>query len=143
MKRSIFLCLIIALIIGSCAQEKKSPIEGAWRLVYGNYTTPDTVMNYPLSSNNMKIIDDKYFSTIWQDTVMDKSNWWSAGFNGGTYTFVNGVYTENLMYFSIPSNIGGKASFNAEIRNDTLVLTYVFETAKKGYSNVEKWKRLE
>ena len=34
MKRVIFLSLIILLIIGSCIQEKKSPIEGAWKLVY-------------------------------------------------------------------------------------------------------------
>ncbi|MCX6334759.1 MAG: hypothetical protein NT092_10735 [Bacteroidia bacterium] len=141
MKKSVFLSLIIALIIGSCSQEKNSPIEGAWKLISGNYTTPDTVENYPLSSNNMKIIDKKYFSTIWQDTTMDKSNWWSSGFNGGTYTIENGVYTEYLLYFSLPSNIGNKAAFKAEIKNDTLILTYIFK--KAGYSNVEKWKRLE
>jgi len=33
----------------------------------------------------MKISGKKYFSTIWQDTILEKSNFWSAGFNGGTY----------------------------------------------------------
>jgi hypothetical protein len=35
MKRTVFLPLVILLIFGGCAQEKKSPVEGAWDLVYG------------------------------------------------------------------------------------------------------------
>jgi hypothetical protein len=145
MKRAIFLSLIIAFIIGSCTQEKNPAIEGSWKLLSGNYTTPDTVINYPLSNsgNHMKIIGKKYFSTIWQDTIINKSDWWYAGFNGGTYTFENGVYTETLMYFNNISSIGGKAAFKAEFKNDTLVLTGITENATDRYSYIEKWKRLE
>jgi hypothetical protein len=145
MKKAICLSLIIAMIIGSCTQEKKSPIEGAWQLISGKDVTPDTVYNFPVSINgkHMKIIGKRYFSTIWQDTTINKSDWWSDGFNGGTYTFVDGIYTEEEMYFITPSNIGSKPSFKAEIKNDTLVLTYIFKQAADGYSSVEKWKRLE
>jgi hypothetical protein len=145
MKKIIFLSLIFSLIIGSCTQEKKSPIEGSWKLVSANYTTPDTVINYPFSNNgnHMKIINKIYFSTIWQDTTINKSMWGYAGFNGGTYTFENGVYTETLMYFSIPANIGSEASFKAEIKNDTLVLIDIPKKPRDGFSNVEKWKRLK
>jgi hypothetical protein len=145
MKKVIFLGLVIALIIGSCAQENKSPIEGAWQMISGIYTTPDTVIKYPVNINakHMKIISERYFSTVWQDTTIDKSDWWYAGFNGGTYTFADGIYTEEEMYFMSPPNIGSKPAFKAEIKNDTLVLTYIFEKPKDGYSNVEKWKRLE
>ena len=41
MKRTIFLSLIIALIIGSCAKEKKAPLEGAWKMVYAKWTFSD------------------------------------------------------------------------------------------------------
>jgi hypothetical protein len=144
MKKTIFLILTVAFIVGGCTQEKKSPIEGAWKLISGKSVTPDTVMNYPVSinGNHIKIIGKKYFTTIWQDTTI-KSDWWSDGFNGGTYTFVDGIYTEDEMYFITPGNIGSKPAFKAEIKNDTLVLTYIFKKAADGYSNIEKWKRLE
>jgi hypothetical protein len=145
MKKVFFLSLFIVLIIGNCAQEKKSPIVGAWQMISGTYTTPDTVINFPVSNNakHMKIIGEKYFSTVWQDTTIDKSDWWYAGFNGGTYTFADGIYTEEEIYFMSPSNIGTKPAFKAEIKNDTLVLTYIFEKPRDGYSNVEKWQRLK
>ena len=91
----------------------------------------------------MKIIGKKYFSTVWQDTTINKSDFWCAGFNGGTYTFENGVYTETEMYFNLPSNIGSKVAFKAEFENDTLVLTYIPQGETDIYSNTEKWKRLE
>ncbi len=147
MKRVIFLSVILLFIIGRCTQQEvKSPLEGAWQLISGTYITPDTVMNYPVSINgkNIKMVGGKYFATIWQDTTIDKSNWWSAGFNGGTYTIVDGVYTETETHFSNLSRIGSKPSFNLEIKNDTAILTAILPPdTPSGYSNVEKWKRLE
>ncbi len=146
MKKIIFLSLIISLIIVSCIQQEvKSPIEGSWKLLSGNETTPDTAINYPISTNGkfMKIISKKYYSTVWQDTTINKFIWCYAGFNGGTYTFENGVYTETATYFSLLPNIGSKVAFKVEIKNDTLVMTYIPEKATAGYSSIEKWKRLE
>ncbi len=145
MKKVIFLSLVVALVIASCTQEKESPIEGTWQLISGKDVTPDTVYNYPVSINGkyMKIIDKRYFSTVWQDTTINKSDGSYAGFNGGTYTFENGIYTEEEMYFILPSNIGSNPAFKAEIKNDTLVLTYIFKKAADGYFSIEKWKRLE
>lgn len=145
MKKIVFLGLIVSLIL-SCTQQKvKSPIEGAWQLISGNETTPDTVINYPFSNKGsfMKIIGEKYFATVWQDSIINKSDWLYSGFNGGTYTFVNGIYTEEENYFSLPANIGSKPAFKAEIKNDTLVMTYISEKPAEGYSSIEKWKRLK
>jgi hypothetical protein len=91
----------------------------------------------------MKIIGKKYFSTTFQDTTRDKSDWYYAGFNGGTYTFENGVYTETLTCFSSPAMIGRKLAFKTEFKNDTLVITYIPEKSTEGLSFVEKWKRLD
>jgi hypothetical protein len=145
-KKSFFIVLGISLIIGSCThQEVKSPIEGAWNLISGDETSPDTTIHYQRSTNShyMKIIGEKYFSTTWQDTTRDKSDFYYSGFNGGTYTFVNGVYTETLKCFSNPAYIGRKLAFKTEIKNDTLVITYIPEKSTEGLSFVEKWKRLD
>lgn len=145
MKKIVFLSMIILLIIGSYAQERKSPIEGSWRLVSGKMVTQDTVYNYPVSvnGNHMKIIGEKYFSTIWQDTTINKSDLWYAGFNGGTYTFENGIYTETYMHFTFLSSIGNKFELKVEFKNDTLVLTNIPKGETDKNSMVEKWKRLE
>ena len=145
MKNNIFLCLLIALLFGSCNQEKKSPVTGAWQLISGNVVTPDTIINFPVSASgkHMKIIGEKYFSTIWQDTILSKSDIWYAGFNGGTYTFENEVYKETELYFYPISGIGNTWSAKAEFRGDTMVLTYIPEDTDSKNTSVEKWKRLE
>ena len=147
MKRILVLCMIISSIILSCSQQEvKSPIEGTWQMISGTYITPDTVINYPESTNgkHIKMVGKTYFSTIWQDTTIDKSNMWYGGFNGGTYTFANGVYTETETHFSLLSNIGSKPSFNIEFNSDTAVFTAILTPdTPSGYSNVEKWKRIE
>ncbi len=145
MKPNTFLCLFIVLLIGSCTQEKKSPIVGAWQLISGRTVTQDTVIIAPASvnGNHMKIIGEKYFSTIWQDTSINKSDLWYAGFNGGTYTFENEVYTESSEYFSILSSIGNTYSAKVEFKGDTMVLTYIPKDANSQVSSVDEWKRLE
>jgi hypothetical protein len=145
MKNFIFLNLIISLIIGSCAQEKRSPIEGSWKLISGKLTTSRSVMIYPLSEhgNHLKMIGDGYFTTIWQDTYIDKSVWMSSGFNGGTYTFENGVYTETISHFADTTFIGYKTAYKAEIKNDTLTISFPTDKEVSEHTSVEKWKRLK
>jgi hypothetical protein len=150
MKRILFLSLAAALLIAGCHHEKTfpvetSPIAGAWQLVSGNYITPDTLANFPVTANghHMKIIGEKYFSTIWQDTTICKSDVWYSGFNGGTYTFKNEVYTETELYFYPISGIGNIWSAKVEIKGDTMVLTYIPADPDSKASSVEVWKRLE
>lgn len=145
MKKNIFLCLLIALLSGSCNQKEESPIIGSWQLISGNAVTQDTIINFPVSASgkHMKIIGEKYFSTIWQDTTISKSDAWYAGFNGGTYTFENEVYTETELYFFPTSGIGNTWSAKAEFRSDTMVLTYIPKDTYSKNTSVEKWKRLE
>jgi hypothetical protein len=136
---------VTALLFVSCDQEKKSPIAGAWQLISGSITTPDTVINFPFSANgnHMKIIGEKYFSTIWQDTTICKSDPWYSGFNGGTYTFENDVYTETELYFYPISGIGNTWSTKVEMKGDTMVLTYISEDPDSRLTQIERWKRLE
>ncbi|MCJ7450076.1 MAG: hypothetical protein MUO72_20575 [Bacteroidales bacterium] len=43
MKRIILISLIIPLIIGSCTQQRSSPIEGTWQLVFSQAIAGDTI----------------------------------------------------------------------------------------------------
>ena len=146
MKKYLIALIAFSFLAGaSCQQKTDSPIEGAWQLISARTVIQDTVIFAPASvnSNHMKIIGEKYFSTIWQDTTLNESNIWYAGFNGGTYTFKNEVYTESLEYFNILSSIGGTFSAKVEFTGDTMVLTYLPEDPNSKFSSVEKWKRLK
>jgi hypothetical protein len=89
------------------------------------------------------MIGDKHFTTIWQDTSLNKEDYWRSGFNGGTYTFVNGIYTENLSYFSSTGSIGKQFSFRTEFKDDTLILTFIPEDPNNTDRYIEKMVRLE
>jgi len=93
MKKIIFFSMVISLIILSCAQqEAKSPLEGTWQLINGKGLLPDTTIIYPgINGKHWKIITKSHFATIYQDTTSDK--FLTNGFNGGTYTFISGIYT--------------------------------------------------
>jgi len=145
MKRIAFLSLVIALLNVSCSQDQKSPVTGAWQLISGKTVTPDTVIIAPASVHGdyMKIIGEKHFATIWQDLTIDPSNLWHAGFNGGTYTLEDEVYTESLEYFSEESSIGGTFMAKVEFSGDTMILTYIPEDSDSKVTSIEKWKRLE
>lgn len=144
MKKIVFLGLFAAFLFGSCTHEQKSPIVGAWQLVSG-YQKLDTTINYPVTANghHMKIIGEKHFSTIWQDTTLDKSDRWYAGFNGGTYTFKDEVYTETYEYFIWLSSIGNTISYKTEFKSDTMIMTYIPADPDSKASSIEVWKRLE
>ncbi len=145
MKRSIFIILIVAFVTGSCTKNSKSHISGTWKIVYGVSSNMDSSVIFPqsLKDHYIKIIGEKYFCTIWQDTTLNRDNFWYSGFNGGTLTFENGIYTENISYFSSPSNIGKQYTFNAQFKSDTLILTLVSNYPDSIASYVEKMVRLK
>jgi hypothetical protein len=100
---------------------------------------------YPFSdqARHWKIITRTHFATIFQDTTTDVV--FSTGFNGGTYTFMNSIYTENFTHSSYSNNlIGQKLLFNARIENDTLFLSPCSEDGTMlENGNFEEYKRLD
>ncbi|MEF8845383.1 MAG: hypothetical protein V5A59_07890 [Bacteroidales bacterium] len=86
----------------------------------------------------MKIIGKNHFSTVWQDT----STQGYSGFNGGTYSFNNGLYIEHIDYSE--RGIVGRAIFKVNFKADTMIFTPATEDGtEKEYGSFEKWKRLE
>jgi hypothetical protein len=145
---SLLFLLICALLI-NCENKSTSPITGTWELIKGSYISSDTALmksiEYPRTVNgkNWKIITKSHFASIYQDTTTDLL--FTTGFNGGTYTFINGIYTENFTHSSISNNqIGEKLFFKAKIEGDKLFLTPCSEDGtEKKFGNFEEYKRLD
>ena len=138
--------IIVAGLLLSCTQQEevKSPIEGTWQLLEGKVTTADTMFTYPGSTNakHWKIITESHFATIYQDTTSNEI--FSTGFNGGTYTYIDGVYTEYFTHSKYSSQIGSSLSFKAKIEGDRLHISPCNEDGTENeFGNIEKYKRLD
>ena len=135
-------CLFVLLL--SCAQMDTNPIQGTWQLVEGRYVTADTTIIYGVSptASRIKVIGKTHFATVWQDTA--SSDPIATGFNGGTYTFSNGIYIEKLDYFSYKDWIGGEAIFKVKIEGDKL--TFIPATKEGNEQETgffDEWRRIE
>ncbi|MCU0474331.1 MAG: hypothetical protein MUC93_13380 [Bacteroidales bacterium] len=120
MKRIIFLSLVIALIIGSCTQEKKSPIEGAWQLVYAKFMSMEETFPAQISGEQIKMFTKGHLTWVGQfklpmDTVFEYDYGW------GTYTLDGNKFIENVNLHADKSSIGKTKKMIMEIRNDTLI----------------------
>jgi hypothetical protein len=140
MKRAILLSMVIAIIIGGCTQEKKSPIEGAWKLVYGKWGSSAFPAN--LTGTNIKIWTNDYFASAGQmkmDTTITDI------YVGEKYTLDGNKYVEDITCHVSKGSVGEKVNILLEIKNDTLIQRWpVDETWKltENY-NTEKYLRLE
>jgi hypothetical protein len=118
MKRTIFLSLVISVIIGSCTQEKKSPIEGAWQLVYAQWQPENMLFPSQVKGSDIKIWSNDYFAAVGKitmDTVITNL------YVGGKYTLEGNRYEEDILYHTFESLNGQKVKLLLEIRNDTLI----------------------
>ena len=95
MKRVIFLSLIIAMIIGSCTQEKKSPIEGAWQVISWQRIAGDTLMwklGVDYTGTEMKIWSGNYFNFVGR-YVRNRDTTIIDNYGGGTYK-LDGIHCD-------------------------------------------------
>jgi hypothetical protein len=118
MKRTIFLSLIITLIIGSCTQEKKSPIEGTWELVYANFPSIHKTFPAEVNGGQIKTWSDGYFTFVGHfeaDTVIGDN------YGAGTYKYEGNRCEVMRLYHSNKSLVGKTNRWLIEIRNDTLI----------------------
>ena len=143
MKKTIFLSLIIAMIIGSCTQEKKSPIEGAWQLVYLKNRSMEETFPAQISGDQVKMFINGHLTWVGQFKLpTDTSFQYDYGF--GTYTLDGNKFIENTTIHAQKSAIGSKKMI-MEIRNDTLIQMYPtdenFNLAEK--INIMKYVRLK
>jgi hypothetical protein len=136
--------LILSVFLLSCMQEKKSPIVGAWKLVFLQSYAGDSAV-YDLSKvsgTQMKMWSDSNFLFVGNfrlDTLILNN------YGGGTYTLEGNSYKENIIYHTEKANVGTIMKMILEIKNDTLTQTYPLkedgQLDKSNYS-IEKYVRL-
>jgi hypothetical protein len=142
MKKSIYLGLIITLITGSCAQEKKSPIEGTWKLAYGKWTMYRQTFPDQIKGVSLRIYSNGYYvfsGHLEGDTISGSPS------GAGSYTLNGDKFEELILSRSGKSRIGTKIKFLLEVRNDTLIQRWpVDENWKLAEEyNIEKYIRVE
>lgn len=142
MKTIIFYSMVILLITGSWAQEKKSPIEGTWKMVYAKWESMETTFPAQIKGGDIKIWAKNYFVSTGRfevDTMV------FYAYVGGKYTLNGNKYVEDIIYHADKGSVGQKVRLLLEIKNDTLIQKYPadenWKLAEK-YS-VEKYVRAE
>jgi hypothetical protein len=154
MKTKTILCVLLAFILASCANQQKTettnedekniPIEGAWELVYFKVMLGDSLVYEitkidPESLDQIKIWSKGYTLFIYQsetDTLIQ---------NGGaaSYTLDGNQYQESIIYHQNASHRDKTVNMKMEYINDTLIQSWDSENDGKLYSSVEKYLRLD
>ena len=62
MKKLVFIGLIISMIIGGCAYEETTQIEGAWQLVYGKWRSSGETFPGQITGSGIKMWSKGSFS---------------------------------------------------------------------------------
>lgn len=149
MKKSLVLSVIIMLIIGSCAQEEKppvteekSPLEGAWKQVYGYWHGMDVLFPDQVEGSHIKMWTVGHFAFLGRfesDTLITDT------YGGGPYKFEGNRCEAIRQYHSNKSIVGTTARWLIEIRNDTLIQKWPADEnwmLPEQYS-IEKYIRLD
>ena len=149
MKKSLVLGVIIMLIIGSCAQEEKppvtvekSPLEGAWKLVYGYARSYDLSFPDQVEGGQIKFWSKDHFAFA---GLYDLDTLVMNSLGGGTYTLDGDRCEEHIKYHCSEASIGRTYRILIEIRNDTLIQKWPADEnwmLPEQYS-IEKYIRLD
>lgn len=147
MKSVLLSGLIIALILVSCAREKKSPVDGIWKLTYGKWYkwNPNDTLTYQFPGNmviyHIKIFSKGNFTYVGHYCLDSLTH---DNYGGGTFNMEGDRYEENVLY-------AGKAIFSRKVRmilgidHDTLIQKWpADENWKLGENySIEKYVRLK
>jgi hypothetical protein len=132
--------LLIILFAGCSTPPQKNKIEGVWELISQKWNGKGEI-----SGRDIKVITDKHFSFIFQDTAEAKSllakktlkDSLSAFFDdlyagAGSYKLVDSIYTETIEFFSNPEHIGQSTDFIVRVDGDRLYQSGKWPTYKDG-----------
>jgi hypothetical protein len=125
MKKLIFLGLAFLLTTGAYAQEKKSPLEGAWKCIYiGGPVTTDTSFQAIIKEGQIKMFSKRYWTFVGHfESKLDTGIYIYEGYGAGTYKLNGDKYEETIIYHNQKDLVGKKYKAIDKIRNDTLFHT--------------------
>jgi hypothetical protein len=142
-KTSLFSALLILLLIGSCAvEEERSPLEGAWNLVYSEWPGHDMTFPNQITGSSIKFFCKEHFAFAGRLLVDDvPMNY----LGGGRYTLEGNRYSEMFDYHRSEEVIGTTTHILVEFRGDTLIQRWpVNENWELEYPyNKQKYVRME
>lgn len=102
-------------IVWTKATPHDQGLDGTW-MISGRYT-PDgefRAMQHSGTRKTLKVLKDGYFQWF----AIDPGEKAFYGTGGGKYTFENGKYTEEILFFSRDSSrVGAKLEFNGEVKD--------------------------
>jgi len=139
----LFVPVMIAGMILGCTQteEVKSPIEGAWKMIYGNWISVEGTYPADIGGGQIKMFTEKYYSHVGQfkmDTIYDNHGC-------GTYTLNGSKFEEKIIYRYNGSDQGTIKKLLLDVSNDTLTLRWPVNDSwelAENY-NIEKYIRLD
>jgi hypothetical protein len=137
MKQTFLLLASVSTILVACgpqgtANRQQTNIEGAWQMVSGTYTTPDT--SIVLYSPQMKILTATHFA-------FGRMNPDGAFAGGGEYRLDGNRYTEIVRYHSDPAANDTTLIFDAAFDGDSL--WYHEGTIGPNFHLKEVWRRVK
>lgn len=113
-----FFIMIILFVSGCCVTEERSPIEGAWKWVYADYSMDNQANPVQEEGDIIKFWTGGHFSFIGQlksgSTIEDRYGW-------GTYELNGDRYIENITFHYEDAYMGESVRMIMNIRNDTLI----------------------
>jgi hypothetical protein len=146
MKKLMITGIVILILSGCSTQQKKSPLEGAWRLVHEYQKSGDKVVaEFPvnITGAEMKVWTEKNFMFVGQfkqDTII------TDNYGGGTYKMDGNNYEETIEFHSYPSFLGKTMKILIEIKGDTITQTFPLDENGKVIESeyyIEKWARIK
>lgn len=118
-------------------QNKSQSLDGAWKISARKVDGKITEIHQKGERKTIKLLVGGYFQWF----AIDPSQKSFSGTGGGTYTFENGKYTENIQFFSRDnSRVGASLSFDGELKNGEW---HHNGLSSKGDPIYEIWKRIK
>ncbi|BEG99708.1 hypothetical protein [Bacteroides sedimenti] len=143
-----FFYLIVLFTISSCTQHKKILPIGAWKLVFAQQMSGDSVVNkFSVDKNGtqLKIWSENNFFFVGRKK-MDQDTAFSDTYGSGTYKLTDNQYQEVVLYHHNKLVVNTVINMILEIKGDTLTQSWpVDQYGKVIPANyyVEKYIRLK
>jgi len=132
--------LLIILFAGCSTPLQKNKIEGVWELISQKWDGKEYV-----SGRDIKMITNKHFVWIYQDTAEVKSllakktqrdsiaAYYDAfGAGAGTYKLIGNAYTETIEFFVDANYVGLSIDFTVKVEEDRLYQSGKFPMLQGG-----------
>ena len=146
MKKTVLIFMILSISLVTWSQEKKSLIDGVYKLAFEYEVKGDhSTLIYPDENqgSELKIWSEGTFTLV--GVFVQDSNY-TDNFGAGTFTLEGNRYEETVLFHSAPQYMGQVVKLRLEMEGDTITQWLpVDEKADpiKSHYYIEKWVKLQ